>query len=166
MVFRKPRREKRELTRAHADVLLTGRTHIVARASGFYRADAKLIMPAVEAAWNEVRDEILPRYVLENPGRRPWAWWIFDAPEPTRRLHGGFDAFAKGPRANLIDEILRFGCGWYTSVGIDEMADPPIVETEAGYLERHGLLTDHERDVLGPDFPREEAMCAQEVVKR
>jgi hypothetical protein len=55
-------------------------------------------------AWAEMRDELLPAWIKEHPGTRPWAWWEQEAPEPR---------------------------------------DPG--ETEAAYLKRHDLLTDHER---------------------
>jgi hypothetical protein len=132
------------------------------KAPGFYR-EGKLHISSAEEAWEELRDELLPRFVLEHPGTRPWAWWRFDAPEPTRQLFGGYDAFLKSIPPLLIDEILDWGTGWYVSVGINEMADPPVVETQAGFLERHGLLTEPELDALGPDFARSEAMCAKEV---
>ncbi len=32
--------------------------------------------------WKELRDELLPRWIREHPGTRPFAWWSFDAPGP------------------------------------------------------------------------------------
>jgi len=40
---------------------------------------------AVEA-WAELRDELLPAFIVEHPGQRPWAWWECEAPEPRRRI--------------------------------------------------------------------------------
>jgi hypothetical protein len=56
-------------------------------------------------------------------------------------LLGGFDAFLSyrhtSPKvyAALVEEIARYGNGWYASIGVNEMAHPPLVETEAGFLE-------------------------------
>ncbi len=30
--------------------------------------------------WNELRDELLPGWIADHPGTRPWAWWSFDGP--------------------------------------------------------------------------------------
>lgn len=35
--------------------------------------------------WEQHRDVVLPEYIVEFPGRRPDAWWRFDAPEPRCR---------------------------------------------------------------------------------
>jgi hypothetical protein len=34
--------------------------------------------------WGEVRDDLLPKWIMERPGSRPWAWWQEEAPEPRR----------------------------------------------------------------------------------
>jgi hypothetical protein len=39
-------------------------------------------VPLWRALWSKYRDEILPAFVRENPGRRPEAWHEFEAPEP------------------------------------------------------------------------------------
>jgi hypothetical protein len=36
---------------------------------------------AWSAVWAELRDELLPQFIAENPGRRPAAFWTWDAPE-------------------------------------------------------------------------------------
>lgn len=33
-------------------------------------------------AWRELRDELLPQWIKDHPGSRPWAWWKIDAPGP------------------------------------------------------------------------------------
>ncbi len=30
--------------------------------------------------WNELRDGLLPGWIADHPGTRPWAWWLLDAP--------------------------------------------------------------------------------------
>jgi hypothetical protein len=39
----------------------------------------------IRPAWDDLRAELLPAFIRENPGRRPWAWWQFDAPERRSR---------------------------------------------------------------------------------
>lgn len=34
--------------------------------------------------WEDVRDELLPQWIREHPGTRPFAWWRDEAPEPRR----------------------------------------------------------------------------------
>jgi hypothetical protein len=41
---------------------------------------------ALRPAWEAARDELLPQWIKEHPGTRPFAWRGIDAPEP--RLEG------------------------------------------------------------------------------
>jgi hypothetical protein len=43
----------------------------------------------VQAAWRSHDEDILDRWIAAHPGRRPWAWWKFDAPEKHRKRLGG-----------------------------------------------------------------------------
>jgi hypothetical protein len=42
-------------------------------------ADLRNDVPAWSAIWAELRDELLPQFIRENPGRRPAAFTEFDA---------------------------------------------------------------------------------------
>ena len=108
-----------------------------------------------------------------HPGHRPWAWWRVEAPEPCRRRLGGIgtpahECLAHGPEFRFglpahwvtpwqvayytgrardvhgqpIGAEYR-GCG-FSGVAIDP-DDPPQYESQAAYLERHGLLSAEER---------------------
>lgn len=33
---------------------------------------------AAREAWEMVRNEYVGRYLASHPGKRPWAWWVFD----------------------------------------------------------------------------------------
>jgi hypothetical protein len=167
MVLRRTRRGRNPAgyVRAHREILLCGRWYFSDSAHGFYRRNGAMDLEEVKGAWEELRGELLPAYIADHPGTRPWAWWRFDAPEPYRRFLGGYD-FRTDPAARVgLTAEIHTGLGWYSSIGEAELTDPPIVETQAGYLERHGLLTDAEREVLGPEFPREEAMCERELTR-
>ena len=123
----------------HRKILLEGRAFFTDKAKDFY-TDAAIIgrpaynMPVVQAAWDELRGELLPKYIQDHPGRRPWAWWKFDAPAPRRRCLTGNDPYDD---PNLPKwAALNFGiCQVFSS------PDPVDWETEAAYLDRHNLLT-------------------------
>ena len=42
-------------------------------------------MDAVREGWSVLGPELMPAWVGEQPGTRPWAWWQFDAPDERRR---------------------------------------------------------------------------------
>lgn len=121
--------------------------------------------------WEKHRDEFLPAFIREHPGRRPTPWWQWDAPrqadqgsgfwyegtlpEPRRRL-GGIGT----PAAEVLAVVPAFAfgipTGWVTQFEADyhgsdfagkpiDPADPPTFESEAAYLRRRRLLTPAER---------------------
>lgn len=106
--------------------------------------------------WEICRDDILAAHVMAFPGTRPRAWWIYDSPEPRRRLGGvgepHFDD--RSGRTGLPTcwddaEIVRYhGYG----IAVDPN-DPPTYEAQAEYLKRHGLLTrDEQRRLRAEDY--------------
>jgi hypothetical protein len=135
--------------------------------------------------WLELRDEILDAWIAERPGTRPYGWWEFDAPrwrpeawcrdlsaevaawfcEPRRRV-GGIGT----PTYDVLNVMPEFAFGVPTSwvsrydelhyegfTGLAPRADdPPRFESQASYLDRHGLLPAAERRVLtATDFAPE-----------
>jgi len=85
----------------------------------------------MEVAWWELREKLLPTWIEQHPGTRPYAWWKFEAPEPRRQV-------APGPES--IGPANWFGCpSSFQGVPGDGM-----FETEGEYLDRLGLLTPHE----------------------
>jgi hypothetical protein len=153
----RPLRRRNECTTQHIMTLLEGYCFFKYAAPGFYDASAMPIFDAWKQAWQQLRSELLREFIAENPGKRPFAWWKFDAPEPMRRLIEGYD-FQADPEVSRIPRDLVNG--WYSAGGWEEFRDPPIIETESAYLDRHGLLTAAERKTLG-DFPTEEEMCCR-----
>lgn len=111
-----------------------------------FRRDAE----QVKAAWFEYRDEILKRYTSEYPGFRPPLWWRFEAPGFRQRLGG------KGQQTKQTYD-LGIPDGWFifkdgkTQLNFDK-ENPPLYESEAEYLRRHGLLTPIEEKYLA-DYP-------------
>jgi hypothetical protein len=120
------------------------------------------------AAWEDLRDELLPAWVEERPGSRPWGWWKHDAPkakapeipawhlsemvEPRKQLGGtGAPSWEKYP-AILAYYTRGIPDSWE---GIDPN-DPPVVESEAAYLKRHKLFVNgEERRLTEADFQPE-----------
>lgn len=86
-------------------------------------------------AWEQLRETILADFIAKNPGRRPWAWWEYDAPEPRRQI-------APGPKPVGDDR-------WFGMPRCYRGVPPPeMYESEADYLDRLELLTDQERETL------------------
>lgn len=77
--------------------------------------------------WERHRDEILPAWVGQHPGRRPWAWWVCDAPGPRHVLD-------HGPVSTCVVRRRAWGA---------EPIQPDIkvtIEAQAAFLLRAGLL--------------------------
>jgi len=102
--------------------------------------------------WKQERAGILASWLRTKPGTRPFAFWLFDSPEPRRRIGGqGAASFEKYP---AIKPYYKFGLPVYW----DEISesDPPKYESEATYLKRHGLLSISEQKRLtAADFKPE-----------
>lgn len=88
--------------------------------------------------WLELCAELLADWIAERAGSRPAAWWWFDAAEPRARVGG------TGTPAHLPECLCGIPTSWFE---IDQ-DDPPRFESQATYLDRHGLLTPAERRVL------------------
>jgi hypothetical protein len=137
------------------------------------------------ALWTAYRELILTEYIRQNPGRRPSWWWLFDeqcprltsfdveslgwpknaswlvtTPQPRRRV-GGVGI----PHGLPVDGYVpEFHCGISENwISIDP-ADPPRFESQAAYLNRHGLLTGTEKKYLSkhPELLEPEAVLLEE----
>ncbi|MGE4194623.1 MAG: hypothetical protein AB7E51_14640 [Pseudodesulfovibrio sp.] len=94
---------------------------------------------SMEEAWRHFGSHLLAEWIREHPGTRPYGWWRFEAPEPRRRLGGEGDPAYMGVTFGVPD-------GWCE--GDFDPSDPPVYESQAAYLDRHGLLTEAERRAL------------------
>lgn len=102
------------------------------------------------ALWELLRDDILREHIAREPGTRPAAWWLFDAPELRQVV--GLD------RAIVGDETDRLPAGedpnlpeWArgkTYFGRPSIIDGFEYESQCDFLERLSLLTDHERKIF------------------
>ncbi len=103
-------------------------------------------------AWKRFRAAILAKWMADNPGTRPAAWWQYDAPEPWRRRIGGGLASNEDPSAPdwIRNAGPSFGLPKYAS---NDPSNGPIFETEHAYLKRHNLLTADEAKALAAQDP-------------
>ena len=145
---------------------------------------------SARALWEEHRAELMARWLVDNPGRRPRCWWDYEAPRQSFGTWPGWwlDGKLPEPRLRLggvgtpVHEVLAhvptfdYGLptrwvecwmmmvyyngrakdvrgtpiganhkpGDFAGVPIDP-DDPPVFESQAAYLERHGLLLPGER---------------------
>jgi hypothetical protein len=86
--------------------------------------------------WRQLRSDLLDRHIKEKPGTRPWAWWRFESTEPREQVSDGPEPI--GP-PDWFGKPSRY------------LGQPPenMYESQVDYLERLGLLTDDERELLG-----------------
>lgn len=98
-----------------------------------------LIADVARELWRDHRDAILQAWIRHSPGCRPWPFWRFDAPEPRRKLSG------KG-------EPVWSGLAWGIPAGPWEGGRPRF-ETQAAFLERHGLMLDGEGPAVAEPHP-------------
>lgn len=106
-------------------------------------------------AWSEIGEELTAEWIAERPGTRPWGWWKFVAKEPRRCLSGPHP-FTNGARTRFLGDkakLTRFGlprmlvCPTSAPGCPDDFACR--FESERDFLERLGLLTQAERNLLG-----------------
>lgn len=105
--------------------------------------------------WESYRDDFLPDFIRANPCKRPLPWWHWEAPEQRARLggqgrpHHEVLAYVESFKYGIPDSWVTRAELWAFSSLKESDAidpdDPPTFESEAVYLERHGLLTEGEK---------------------
>lgn len=111
--------------------------------------------PGPRELWEEYRDDFLPTFILKNPGRRPIAWWHWDAPrQPDQGSGFWYEGTLPQPRMKIDGKgKLHQGYVPFCEYGIPQHWDPKtlnpddplIFESQATYLDRYGLLTESEK---------------------
>jgi len=93
--------------------------------------------------WEENKKGLMPQWQKDNPCKRPFSWWRFEAPGP-RLMVGG-----KGVRADEkcnYKQHFVFGTPKYW-LEFDEK-NPPMFEAQATYLQRNDLLSAREVKII------------------
>ena len=118
--------------------------------------------------WERVKDELIDAWISKHPATRPWGCWEFETTEQRRRVGGigdpawehlayvehyefglpaiwitKFDEeYYNNRRLDIHGKLIEtpFKDGDFKGKAIDP-EDPPLYESEATYLQRHGLLT-------------------------
>ena len=97
--------------------------------------------------WAQYGDETTRDWIRKHPGTRPSLWWRFAAPRLTDQRHGRHHwplieaRLHVGGGRTLTD---GFSCGRYGVPEFHYQVRPPrkptMIESQAAYLDRHGLL--------------------------
>jgi hypothetical protein len=111
-----------------------------------------------EDLWREYRDEFLPEFISRNPGRRPLAWWQWDAPrQPDHGSGCSFEGTLPEPRKRIGGKgelhegyvpAYQFGFPQHWDSKTLDPDDPLIFESQTAYLIRHELLSAQEKKYL------------------
>lgn len=116
-----PRPAKRQRTRRNMPMTRLGRLHELTHGYSFFDDDAFADEDDMREGWESVREGMLPNWIRDHPGTRPYAWWKFDSPVRVT---------------------------WHTRVGehafVSVAGGAP--EPQRDFLERFGLLTQTERN--------------------
>jgi hypothetical protein len=113
------------------------------------RCDCK----AMRAAWDDLRNDLLPPWITDHPFERPVAFWLFDAKEPRLRTAGEqrIESMELVKKRGLYGGSLRlcFFEELNIRLGAEETrGNEGEWETERQYLCRIGALTDSELALL------------------
>jgi hypothetical protein len=156
-VSRRSKRRTAGYTDQHIQQLLTGVT--LSCMSGFGAIHKGIgDEGGMRAAWNELRDQLMPQWIAEHPGTRPYAWWKFDLPERRRRTDGVIHPF-DDPVRNTEVELRAAQHPQFREFAFDLFYGKPrclftqddfgaTYEGELAYLDRLNLLTPEERKEL------------------
>lgn len=112
------------------------------------RADIK---SAAGLAWRTGSPNMLRAWIRNFPGSRPKLWWLYDTPEPLRRIVAG------SGEPFLWSADRGKATAWF------DWSDDLSIESQSSFLRRHNLLTAAERsripsEAFAPEviFPRSE----------
>ena len=135
----------------------------------YLQLDFPTVSSGAQEIWERTKAIVLPEWIRRHPGTRPPFWWHFDAPREPKGLFPGcyYDGrFAIRKRLGGIGRpiweklnyVPQFECGLpeqWDEPSIDP-DDPPVFESQATYLQRHGLLEREEmRKLKAVDFKPE-----------
>jgi hypothetical protein len=106
----------------------------------------------MQAAWAAIGEELLADYIAQHPGRRPFAWWLFSHGQE-RPLNPGGDRLADF--IAICRSQARFGFLDTSCWGGSLL---PMQEDQTFYLQRMGLLTATELQLIPFEEPEDETV--------
>jgi len=128
-----------------------------------YYEDRLCNFPGLRQLWRSHGASVLTEWIEARRGSRPRTWWRFDAPRMAAGMFPGcfYDGQLPSPRLFLggtgcpnfeaLNIVPHFELGRPDGWLAFDSDNPPIFESQAQYLDRHGLLCPRERRQLGPD---------------
>lgn len=84
-----PTKRYRRAPRRHEALSERARAHLESGHDWDWLDGEALTEAQLHELWAEHREDILPDYIREHPGCRPWAWWRWDRQMERPRQLGG-----------------------------------------------------------------------------
>ena len=116
--------------------------------------------PRQQQVWEENKKALTPQWQKDNPGKRPFSWWLFEAPGP--RLMVGGQGVQAHEKCNYKQHYV-FGAPKYW-LEIDEKS-PPLFESQATYLQRQDLLSAREVEILAGNSGLSESVSIFDILE-
>jgi len=89
-------------------------------------------------AWEQIRADVVPAWIRQHPGQRPYGWWAFDSPEPRKKIGGKGLSFEQRTQPKHVRYFFGIPAGPFMQL---DASDPLMYESEPAFLKRHNLLT-------------------------
>jgi len=160
---------RKGITKKHKGQLTRERLQYLLRGYNFFDKPFKDDDDA-KRCWGDSQDKIMREWIRVAPGRRPWAWWKWDAPERRRCTSGDhpFDSPEHKLRAETVTGFdpyeLFFGAPrFYTKENIQARV---AFESEEDYLKRLHLMSDQEKIFLANVASLSQQNPEAEIAKR
>jgi hypothetical protein len=105
-----------------------------------------------ESLWLSAADEIVTAWIKEHPGTRPACWWRYSAPRTPDQT--GAHRFPRVETRLVLSGHAVNAHATAGAYGVPQLhmrrrrLPVPLVESQAAYLQRHGLLTASETSRL------------------
>jgi hypothetical protein len=118
----------------------------------------------LESIWCEYQSEILESYISKYPGKRVSHWWTFDGPQvevkwpgvsritEPRRLISGYCFLPWANKKALKPNYYKAIPNVSKIFDVYDLNEPAYFESEASYLQRHGLLLKNESQLTEHAF--------------
>jgi hypothetical protein len=114
-----------------------------------YHNSGLLKFHGTKELWDKYKADILEKWIADHPCTRPERWWEFDTTENRLRLggigkHNEYAPCFKNGIPESWYPVKDISPPWSKSITHDR----PCFESQAAYLQRHGLLTTAEKQYL------------------